>query len=80
MERGEVTVRRADGRVLERAPRQSSLSEAGHEALRRANEALGLAIDARTGIPGWGGERADYGYLVEMIAQRDLSRAPHGAA
>jgi hypothetical protein len=43
MERGEVTVRRADGRVLERAPRQSSLSEAGHEALRRSNDALGLA-------------------------------------
>ncbi len=71
VEHGVVTVRRPDGRVVEHVPKMRAVREPGHEWIQRRNASLGLQIDARTTIPGWGGERADYDYLVGLIAQRD---------
>lgn len=72
VENGEVVVRRPDGRVVEQAPAIRALREDGRAAIQRKHEALGICIDARTGIPGWGGERADYDYLIGLVQQRDL--------
>ncbi len=71
IEDGELRVRRPDGRVLEHAPKPRSLRQGGHEILRHAHRERGLDIHAKTGLPGWGGERADYDYLVGIIQQRD---------
>jgi hypothetical protein len=30
---------------------------------------LGLAIDARTAVPSWGGERMDYTWTLSMLEQ-----------
>lgn len=70
----DVVVRRADGRVIEQVPRAAAVRDSA-EALARGNEARGIAIDARTSTPGWGGERADYGYIVAMIDDRERMQA-----
>jgi hypothetical protein len=71
VERGQLVVRTPSGRVLEHAPAVSALREAGDVAIRRNHAERGIEIDARTGVPGWGGERADYDYLVAMLQERD---------
>lgn len=65
-----VIVRRADGRVIEHAPKVKAGCDSA-EALARVSAARGIEIDARTGVPGWMGERADYNYIVAMIGDRD---------
>jgi len=72
----DVVVRRADGRVIEQVPKVAAERDSA-EALARANEGRGIAIDTRTSTPGWGGERADYHYIVAMIDdhERAASRA-----
>lgn len=65
-----VIVRRADGRVIEHVPQAPQVRDSA-EALARASAEQGIVIDARTSTPGWGGERADYAYIVAMIGDRD---------
>jgi hypothetical protein len=48
--------------------------DAGAETIQRKNAEAGLVIDARTAVPGWGGERADYTYLLTMLEQRKQRR------
>jgi hypothetical protein len=38
--------------------------------LRRDNEAYGLAIDERTGLPGWYGEPLNVGYAIDVLHPR----------
>jgi hypothetical protein len=56
---------------LRDAPTMVGSSAAGDVAIRRNHAERGIEIDARTGVPGWGGERADYDYLVAMLQDRD---------
>jgi hypothetical protein len=65
-----VVVRRADGRVIEHVPRAPAVRDSA-EAFARKHEERGIAIDGRTSTPGWGGERADYHYIVAMIDDHD---------
>jgi hypothetical protein len=78
--RGEdVSVRRADGRLIEQAPGTRAPADSA-ESLARGNAERGARIDARTGVPGWGGERADYVYIVAMIDEHDRQRSEPEAA
>jgi hypothetical protein len=74
--RGEqVIVRGANGAVIEHAPKPPRVRDSA-EALARANAERGVEIGARTGVPGWGGERADYQYIVAMIDDRERKARP----
>jgi len=64
--RGEVLDVERKTRVVSSALRRPAVRDSA-EALAREHERRGIAIDARTSTPGWGGERADYGYIVAMI-------------
>jgi hypothetical protein len=63
---------RPDGRVIEtaRCARQSSTPG----ALAAQNARIGLAIDARTAMTGWGGERADYTHMLTILGQYDAGQ------
>jgi hypothetical protein len=37
------------------------------QALVATNQAHGLAIDARTGLPSWCGERLDLGWAIDVL-------------
>jgi hypothetical protein len=69
--------RRPDGREVPEAPRAARGDE---QALALEHRALGLAIDARTSVPGWGGERLDYTWTLTMLAQRDRGASRHSPA
>jgi hypothetical protein len=60
---------RPDGKVIETSPcaRLSSTPE----ALAAQNTRLGLEIDAKTAMTGWGGERADYTHMLTILGQYD---------
>lgn len=62
---------RPDGREVPRLPAAPAPCDAGVEAIQRNHGADGLSIDARTGVPGWGGEAADYNYMLMMLGQRE---------
>jgi hypothetical protein len=76
VEGGGLRFVRADGRVVESAPRAEKVVGDASEALQRKHRAGGIEIDERTGVPGWGGERADYGYLIAMLDDRDRCARP----
>jgi Domain of unknown function (DUF222)/HNH endonuclease len=59
---GELSFRRPDGEVVPEAPLQAPVPADAMGALRQANEALGLNVDARTSTPGWTGEPLDVRY------------------
>jgi hypothetical protein len=65
----ELVFRRSDGRELPQVPRPV-VSADGAEAIPRKHQELGLAIDARTAVPAWGGERLDYTWTLSMLEQR----------
>jgi hypothetical protein len=60
---------RPDGKVIASAPcaRQSSIPG----ALAAQNARMGLAINKATAMTGWGGERADYTYMLTVLEQHD---------
>lgn len=69
-QRGALLVfRRPDGREVPQVPRPVTSAD-GADAIPRKHQELGLAIDARTSIPGWGGERLDYTWTLSMLEQR----------
>jgi hypothetical protein len=37
------------------------------QALRAQHDAQGLHLHARTGMPGWLGERLDVGYAIDVL-------------
>jgi hypothetical protein len=69
---GQLVFTRPDGREIPPVPEPITLEHPGAETLQRNHAQAGLAIDARTGVPGWGGETADYTYLLTMLDQREF--------
>jgi len=61
-----VVFRRPDGQVIEEAV-ATALDRPGQDTVVAANRRLGLAIDSETSVPGWGGERLDYGLAVDAL-------------
>jgi hypothetical protein len=55
------------GRIAKRCATLPHDFSADVTALRTANDALGLRIDARTSTPGWLGERLDVGYAIDVL-------------
>jgi len=78
--RGKLLVfRRPDGREVPQVPRAVTSRE-GADAIPRKHQELGLAIDARTSVPGWRGERLDYTWTLSMLEQRAQRRQVESAA
>jgi HNH endonuclease len=64
---GELQFRRPDGRVLPDVPPPPKVADDPVRLLRTLNEAEGLALHARTAMPGWFGERLDVGYAIDVL-------------
>jgi hypothetical protein len=67
----ELFFKRPDGREIPPVPVVKPLENAGAETIQRKHAQAGLAIDARTAVPGWGGETPDYTYILTMLEQRE---------
>jgi hypothetical protein len=65
-EEGYTVVRDADGALHFSTPRGRPIPEVP-AAPAEANRGLGLAIDARTGLPSWCGERLDLGWAIGVL-------------
>jgi hypothetical protein len=64
---GALCFRRPDGGLLSESPALPAIP-ADPVGMRRAgHEAQGLAIHARTAIPGWLGERLELGYAIDVL-------------
>jgi hypothetical protein len=74
----ELVVTRPDGREVPPVLRAKLPAEVAAGAIERKHAEAGLVIDARTGIPGWMGEAADYTYLLTMLEQREARRTELG--
>jgi len=64
---GELQFRRPNGWVLPDTPPAPEVSGDPVEVIRARNEAAGLALHARTAMPGWLGERLDVGYAIDVL-------------
>jgi Domain of unknown function (DUF222)/HNH endonuclease len=64
---GELLFRRPDGLVLPDVPPPPKVPDEPAKVLRALNEAEGLALHARTAMPGWLGERLDVGYAIDVL-------------
>jgi Domain of unknown function (DUF222)/HNH endonuclease len=64
---GALQFRRPDGRPLPEVPAPPPLPADPVEALQAEHTAQGLQIHARTGIPGWQGERLDIGWAIDVL-------------
>jgi hypothetical protein len=64
---GELQFRRPNGWVLPAVPPAPEVSGDPVEVIRARNEAAGLALHARTAMPGWLGERLDVGYAIDVL-------------
>jgi 5-methylcytosine-specific restriction endonuclease McrA len=64
---GELLFRRPDGLVLPEVPSPPKVTDDPVRLLRALNEAEGLALHARTAMPGWFGERLDVGYAIDVL-------------
>jgi 5-methylcytosine-specific restriction endonuclease McrA len=69
---GTLRFSRPDGRPLLDVPRPPAVHPDAAQALRAANEALGLRPHARTACPGWQGERLDVGYAISVLHPRAI--------
>jgi hypothetical protein len=64
---GELRFHRPNGRVLPDVPPPSELPGDPVAVLRAWNEEAGLQLGARTGMPGWLGERLDVAYAIDVL-------------
>src|SRR5881296_3588834 len=64
---GELQFRRPNGWVIPEVPRSPDLPADPLAAIRARNEENGLALNARTTMPGWLGERLDVGYAIDVL-------------
>ena len=64
---GQLQFRRPNGGVIPDVPRSLELPGDPVAAIRAQNERTGLALHARTAIPGWLGERLDVGYAIDVL-------------
>ena len=58
------------GRLIESAPRAPLVSREGHRLLEAMNDAAGVQLDARTGMPGWDGEPIDYDWALDALVRQ----------
>jgi hypothetical protein len=65
---------RPDGREVPAVSKLPRVAWADSGELRRQHEERGLGITASTAIPHWGGERADYNYMLIVLDQCDERR------
>jgi len=64
---GGLQFRRPDGRLLPEVPPPPEVAGDGLEVIRARHEAAGLALHARTAMPGWLGERLDVRYAIDVL-------------
>jgi 5-methylcytosine-specific restriction endonuclease McrA len=76
---GTLRFRRPDGRPLPEVPPAAAVPGDPVTALRACHAAQGLRLTARTGCPGWLGERLDVGWAIDVLhplAMRDVGSPP----
>jgi len=64
---GELEFKSPYGWVIPEVPQSPELPADPVAVIRERNEANGLALDARTTMPGWLGERLDVGYAIDVL-------------
>jgi 5-methylcytosine-specific restriction endonuclease McrA len=64
---GELRFRRPNGWVLPEVPPPTDVANDPVGTLRTRHEANGLAVHARTAMPGWLGERLNVGYAIDVM-------------
>jgi hypothetical protein len=64
---GALCFRRPDGGLLSESPALPAIPADPVGMLRAGHEAQGLAIHARTAMPGWLGERLEPGYAIDVL-------------
>jgi 5-methylcytosine-specific restriction endonuclease McrA len=67
---GTLRFRRPDGRPLPDVPPPAAVADDPAQTLRMRNETAGLRLHARTGCPGWQGERLDVGWAIDVLHPR----------
>ena len=67
---GELQFKRPNGWVIPEVPRTVDLPADSVAVIRARNEENGLALHARTTMPGWQGERLDVGYAIDVLHPR----------
>jgi hypothetical protein len=63
----ELEFRRPNGVIIPEVPRSPDLPADPVAAIRGRNEENGLALDDRTTMPGWLGERLDVAYAIDVL-------------
>jgi 5-methylcytosine-specific restriction endonuclease McrA len=76
---GELQFLRPDGRLLPEVPGAPGVPGDPAEALRQRHDAQGLALDARSAMSGWLGERLDVGYAIDVLYPWVIRRRPDAA-
>ncbi len=74
---GGLEFRRPDGRPLPEVPSPAAVPADPVGALRVRHEAQGMQLHARTGCPGWLGERLNVGWAIDVLhplATRDVRK------
>jgi 5-methylcytosine-specific restriction endonuclease McrA len=64
---GELRFRRPNGELLPEVPQLPEMPADPVAALQARHQAEGLALDARTAMPHWLGERLDVGYAMDVL-------------
>jgi len=67
---GELRFSRPDGRQLPEVPVPARVPDDPVQALRADHASRGLHVHARTGCPGWLGERLDLGWAIDVLHPR----------
>jgi len=67
---GELRFSRPDGRPLPEVPAPARVPDDPVQALRADHASRGLHVHARTGCPGWLGERLDLGWAIDVLHPR----------
>src|SRR5882724_2580847 len=61
------SIERPDGQLLPEVPRSPEVAGDPVQVLRERHEAEGLVLHARTGTPGWMGERLSVAYAIDVL-------------
>jgi hypothetical protein len=67
---GELQFKHPNGRLIPEVPRPVDLPADPVAVIRARNEENGLALHARTTMPGWQGARLDVGYAIDVLHPR----------
>ena len=69
---GELEFKNPYGLIVPELPPRAELPEDPEGVIRAQNEANGLALDARTTMCNWLGERLDVGYAIDVLHPRAI--------